>query len=614
MPQPTAPSTAGDGIAGVWRLASYHDLDQDGARHEGPLGPAPEGLLFYAPNGRLSVTMMRTGPARPGDQTFNSYAGTWRREGARVVHTIQLAPDPAWIGTEQVRELVLEGDRLRLYGTALIGPPRRRVLEWHRTEGGEAPRGGTTGDAGAPLAASVQGPVLRPGSEGYDTECAGFQTAYRHRPALVVGAATADDVRAAVGFAAARRWPIAVQGTGHGISAPLRGEGVLITTRRMNRVEVDARARTARMEAGALWKDVMREAARYGLAPLNGSSPGVGVAGYLLGGGTPLLGREFGYACDHVHGVDLVLADGTPRRVTAESDPELFWALRGGGANFGAITSIETELVPITGVYGGGLFFDAADDATDILRAYADWSLTVPEQLTSSIGLMTYPPVPAFPEPLRGRYAAHIRIAFNGSRAEGERLIAPLRAVGPRLVDTVDEMPYARVGSIFGDPDFPHSYYGSNILLRGLDSSAPRMLSDLTGPDVVPRCIVDLRHLGGAMSRPPAVPNAVGGRTAQYLLRVLNGAVGPTGEDPFADARPVHRRLRRAFEPWTVGRSLNFVYGDGRPSPPDEVREFYDPGAYDRLTRLKARYDPDNLFRSNHNLRPASTGRPAPTN
>jgi hypothetical protein len=138
MPEPATPSASDEELAGVWRLASYHDLDKDGARHEGPLGPAPDGLLFYAPNGHLSVTMMRTSPAQPGDQTYNSYAGTWRREGARVIHAIHLAPDPAWVGTEQMREVVLEGDRLRLYGTALVGPPRRRVLEWHRIGWGAA--------------------------------------------------------------------------------------------------------------------------------------------------------------------------------------------------------------------------------------------------------------------------------------------------------------------------------------------------------------------------------------------------------------------------------------------------------------------------------------------
>jgi hypothetical protein len=452
------------------------------------------------------------------------------------------------------------------------------------------------------LTVAVQGPVLLPGSEGYDAECAGFQAAYQHRPAVVVGATNADDVCAAVRFAAERRWPIAVQGTGHGISTPLRGEGVLITTRRMNRVEVDARARTAHIEAGVRWKDVIREAARHGLAPLNGSAPGVGVVGYLLGGGTPLLGREFGYACDHLRSIDVVTADGTHRHITADSDSELFWALRGGGANFGVVTAVETELVPVAGLYGGGLFFEAADDAIGILHAYRNWSLTVPEQLTSSIGLMVYPRMRAFPEPLRGRYAAHIRIVFNGDPAEGERLIAPLRAIKPRLIDTVAEMSYAQVGSIYGDPDFSHSYFGDNILLRELEPSALQTLLDLTGPDSMSPCIVDLRHLGGAMSRPPAVPSAVGGRNAQYLLRVLNGIVGPVREDPFAGARPVHQRLFNAFRPWTVGRNLNFVYSDGRPSAPDDVRKFYDPEAFDRLVHLKAQYDVDNLFRCNHNL------------
>jgi hypothetical protein len=324
--------------------------------------------------------------------------------------------------------------------------------------------------------------------------------------------------------------------------------------------------------------------------------------GLSAGRRTPLLGREFGYASDHVRSIDVVTADGKHRHITADSDSELFWALGGGGANVGVVTAVETQLVPVAGLYGGGLFFEAADDAIDILHTYRSWSLTVPEQLTSSIGLMVYPRMRAFPEPLRGRYAAHIRIVFNGDPAVGEQLIAPLRAIKPRLIDTVAEMPYTQVGSIYGDPDFSHSCFGNNLLLRELEPSALQTLLDLTGPDAMLPCIVDLRHLGGAMSRPPAVPSAVGGRNAQYLLRVLNGIVGPIREDPFAGARPVHQRLLRAFKPWTVGRSLNFVYSDGTPSAPESVREFYDPEAFDCLVRLKAQYDADNLFRCNHNL------------
>ncbi|GAA1927942.1 FAD-binding oxidoreductase [Streptantibioticus ferralitis] len=450
------------------------------------------------------------------------------------------------------------------------------------------------------LTATVRGPVLQPGGDGYDEERAGFQAGFQHRPAVIVGATGAEDVRAAVRFAAERGLPVAVQSTGHGIVTALDGDGVLITTRRMAGLELNAEARTVRGEAGVRWEQVIREAARHGLAPLNGSAPHVGVVGYLLGGGTGLLGREFGYASDHVHAIELVTADGTLRRVTAGSDPDLFWALRGGAGNFGVVTAIETSLFPVARFYGGGLYFEA-DSPVEVLRAYREWTLTVPEQLTSSIGLMGYPPIPAFPKELQGRYVAHVRIAFNGDTAEGERLVAPLRALGPRLIDTLREMPYEEAGSVYHDPDFPHAYFGGNVLLRELDPTALQTLMDLAGPDSAVPCIIDIRHLGGAFARRPAQPSAVGGREAQYILRVMTGGVPA----PADSVRPVHQRVYDAMKQWAVGRSPGFVYHDGTPVNEEQVRELFDADAYERLARIKALHDPDNLFRFTHNIKPA---------
>ncbi|MFI0907263.1 FAD-binding oxidoreductase [Streptomyces sioyaensis] len=450
------------------------------------------------------------------------------------------------------------------------------------------------------LTATVRGPVLQPGSDGYDEERAGFQAGFQHRPAVIVGATGADDVRAAVRFAAERGLPLAVHSTGHGIVTALDGEGVLISTRRMTGIEVDAEHRTVRIEAGARWGQVIEKTAPHGLAPLNGSAPHVGVVGYVLGGGTGIMGREFGYSSDHLRSVDLVTADGTPHHVTPDSDPDLFWALCGGAGNFGVVTAVETDLFPVARFYGGGLYFEA-DDPVEVLRAYREWTLTVPEQLTSSIGMMFYPPMPVFAEELQGRYVAEVRVVFNGDPAEGERLVAPLRAIGPRLIDSLREMPYEEAGSVYHDPDFSHPYFGGNVLLRELDPTALQTLMDLAGPGSAVPCILDIRHLGGAFSRPPARPSAVGGRDAQYILRVMTG-----GAPAPADAvRSVHQRVYDAMKQWTVGRSLNFVYHDGTPVDEEQVRELFDADAYERLARIKARHDPDNLFRFTHNIKPA---------
>ncbi|MDT7663400.1 MAG: hypothetical protein QOD04_2956 [Pseudonocardiales bacterium] len=442
------------------------------------------------------------------------------------------------------------------------------------------------------------GSVLRPGDTDYDEARTGFQAAYRHRPALIVRADGMADVRAAVQHAAARGLPVAVQSSGHGLAVAAEG-GVLIDTRRMSEVRVDAGQRTAWVSAGTPWGRVMDEAARFGLAPLSGSSPGVGAVGYTLGGGLGVLAREYGYAADHVRAVELVTADGSVRRLTAAADPDLFWAVRGAGANFGVATGLEIELVPVARLYGGGLYFDT-DQVPAVLAAYREWTASVPEELTSSVALIPYPDLPMLPEPLRGRYVAHVRIAYTGSVEAGERLVAPLRAIGPRLMDTLGELPYTASGSIYNDPAQPHGFYGTNAMLRELAEPVAGRTLDLVGPDAPVPCVVQLNHFGGALARPPTAPNAVGHRDAAYLLRVLAVVDGP-GPSP-AHAAPT--RLTEALAPWTLGRSPNFVLGEE--STPDQVRNCFDADDYRRLARLKAAHDPANLFRLNQNIPPAT--------
>jgi FAD/FMN-containing dehydrogenase len=439
--------------------------------------------------------------------------------------------------------------------------------------------------------------IIRPGEAGFDDERAGFQAAVEHHPELIYAAENAADVREAVEFAAANRLPVAVKATGHGLSVPATG-GVLISTRRMTGVRVDKDAHTASFEAGTRWDQVIDACAPHGLAPLSGSAPHVGTVGYTLGGGLGLLARRYGYAADSVHGIDIVTPDGTARHVTADSEPELFWAVRGGRDNFGVVTSLEVGLVPIARLYGGGLSF-AGEHAPSILDSYLSWTRTVPEQLTSSLVLVRFPDLPAVPEPIRGRRVAQIRVAYTGDAAGGEDLIAPLREAGPPLLDTVRDMPYAESGSIHNDPTEPVPTYSSNVLLRTMDSGA---VLDHTESDASVPLIVEIRHLGGALARPPAVPSAVGHRDASYLLSLVTPLDGSTGIDAVESA---HQRVHDGQRRWVVGRSLNFL--SGRAATVERVREAYEPDDYERLQRLKARYDPDNMFRFNHNIPPASS-------
>ncbi|WP_069165562.1 FAD-binding oxidoreductase [Nocardia altamirensis] len=440
------------------------------------------------------------------------------------------------------------------------------------------------------------GPAFRPGDAGYDEEIAGFQTAYTHRPALVVGAAHAEDVRAAVEYAARHRLPVAVQATGHGLSVAADG-GVLISTRRMTALDIDPDTRIARIGAGVRAGALVAAAAAHGLAPLNGSSPSVGVVGYLLGGGFGLLAREFGYAAEYVRAIELVTADGRVRKLVPGD--ELFGAVLGSGGNFGVVTAIELELLPVTTVYGGQLVFDTPL-VESVLEAWRGWAATVSDELTSTVVTLTYPDIPQLPASLRGRYVASIRIAYNGSAEEGERLVAPLRAVGDRIKDDLRAMPYAESHTIHSDPDHPHAYAATNAMLSELTPTALSALLSASGPGSGADAVVDIRHLGGALSRPSGTGVAVDHREAGFVVRVI------TGPADVAAAPAAHADIRAALAPWTIGHSLNFLYGAGADADDTQTRAGYAEDTYARLAALKGKYDPHNMFRFNRNITPAT--------
>jgi len=429
--------------------------------------------------------------------------------------------------------------------------------------------------------------VLRPGDPAYDDELAGFQTGFTQRPAVIFAASSTRDVADAVAYAAERGLPVGVHATGHGLPGDNEG-GVLVTTKRMDRITVDPEARTVRVQAGVRWGQVVAAAEPYGLAPLNGSAPSVGAVSYTLSGGLGILAREFGYAADHVRSLEVVTADARPRTVTRASDPDLYWALLGGGHNFGVVTELEIDLVPVARLYGGSVSFDGrAVDPAAVLRAYEKWTGTVPEGLTSSFAAIPYPDLPALPPHLRGRYVLSIRVAYTGT--DGERLVAPLREIGPVLADSLREMPYAESHTIHSDPDFPHAYYGDSAVLSELDVERAAGVLARTGPDADgPMCVVQVNHLGGALARP--APNSVPYREGRFLVRLL--AVGDRQQ-----ARAVLDPAFALLAPVTLGRALNFAFGAG-----DRTEGLYDDGTRKRLAGLKARYDPANLFRRTYDV------------
>ena len=448
------------------------------------------------------------------------------------------------------------------------------------------------------LLTTVAGSVLLPGDAGYDDERAVWNLNHELVPAVIVVPESGADVQAAVSFAAGQHRPVLVKATGHQIVGQAHG-AVVIATHRMNDVAIDAVGRTARVGAGAIWSEVVEESAKAGLAPLNGSNPTVGVVGYTLGGGlSPTLGRSHGYAADHVRSLDVVTADGELWHVDAESEPELFWALRGGKGNFGVVTALEFDLFPVSRLYGGGIYFPGERTA-DVLRAWAAWHPSTPETMVTSIAVMRMPAIPEVPEPLRGKFLVSVRIAYSGTPADGERIVEPLRAIAPAVLDTVRDMPYAEVASIHNEPTDPVPYYERGIMLRDFPAQAQDKLIELVGPDAETDLVLaELRALGGAWDREPAVPNAVATRGLPYSL--LGVSAGPLSQEQ--QLKRSVAKLLDGMKPWQGDRRY---VNNLAPDEAADAAAIYGRERYERLASIKKTYDPANMFRLNHNVIPA---------
>lgn len=420
-----------------------------------------------------------------------------------------------------------------------------------------------------------------------------FNLAVPHRPTRVHAVAAADDLGALVDSAIRGRERIHVVGTGHG-SATAIESGLALLTHGLNAVEVDAAARTARVGAGATWADVIDAAAPHGLAPVCGSAPGVGVVGYLLGGGLSPIGRSVGWASEHVRSFDVTTGDGRAVIASATSHPELFWALRGGKRAPGIVTSVEIDLLPIATLYGGGLYFDGADAAA-VLEGYAQWTVGLPDAVNSSCALLRLPDLDVVPEPLRGRFVVHVRVAVVGSD-EAATLVEPLLQLATPIIDTITQMPFAAIGSIHADPVDPMPVLEAGALLRRFDADTAATLLDVAGPDSqAPFAVVEIRHLGGALGRTPASPDAVAGRDAAYSLFAVSAPV-PALFDEVVPA--VTAGLLGSMAPWATGTvQPNFI---GSLNAPDAFSSAWPADVAARLRDVWQRYDPTGAFTGPH--------------
>lgn len=361
---------------------------------------------------------------------------------------------------------------------------------------------------------------LTPSDADYATEVVGFNTAFALTPDVVVAATSEADVAAAVQYAAERGMPVRAYSTGHGTHAPIAG-GMLITLSRLTAVSVDPDARTATIGGGARWSAVVPLAAEHGLAPVTGSSPAVGVAGFIQGGGLGPIARSHGFSSDWVTGFTVVTADGAVRTVDASTEPELFWAMRGGKGGFGVVVETRVRLAELPNLYGGALVFDEPH-LEQALRGWAAWTVGADQRVTTSVAIINFPPMDEVPEPLRGRRVLMLRFAFPGDAATGERLAAPLRALAPVYLDGVHEMSPADIGLIHNDPTAPGPGWGLGGGITQLDDVALAALLQIAGPGATaPFVAVEVRHIGAATSRDVPGGSAVGGRDLDYVFHLI---------------------------------------------------------------------------------------------
>ncbi|MBD5785637.1 FAD-binding oxidoreductase [Cellulosimicrobium terreum] len=451
----------------------------------------------------------------------------------------------------------------------------------------------TPPDSVAGLRARVTGTVLvrDDAPDGGPTAAeaiAAHSTLVTHDPAVVVVAATEADVVEAVRFAGFHDLPVRLHATGHGAAWPVT-DGVVVATEGLAGVTVDPGTRIARIGAGTRWQAVVDAAGEHGLAPVTGSSTHVGVVGYTLGGGFGPLVRSHGLTSDWVRGFRVVLADGSVVETGADSEPDLFWALRGGKGGLGVVTRVDVELAPLASLYAGSLTF-GAEHVEDVFRGWADWTATAPDDVSTSVVLLALPDLPFVPEPLRGQNVLTLRFAYPGDATEGEDRAAPLRALAPALADTIATIPTTAVASIHADPEDAGPSWVSGAALRSLDDAfVERFLAEYGPASPSPFLAAEVRHLGGASTHDVDGGSAAGGRTAGYLVSHV-GMNPPRVPDMVASAAS----FAQWSAPWAASETnVNFLPG---PWTDETLARAWSPETAARLRSVRSAYDPAVRF------------------
>jgi FAD/FMN-containing dehydrogenase len=448
------------------------------------------------------------------------------------------------------------------------------------------------------LRSAIRGQVITPDDAGYDEARAVFYGKFDRRPAAIVRPANADDVAYVIGLARDSGIELAVRCGGHSVAGYGTTEGgILLDLSLMKGLEIDVEGRTAWAEGGLTAGEYTIAVGKHGLATGFGDTPTVGIGGLTVGGGIGFLVRKYGLTIDNLLAAEIVTADGQLRRVDADTHPDLFWAIRGGGGNFGVVTRFQFRLYEVDMIVGGMLILPATPDVIAAFIAAAD---AAPEELSAIANLMVAPPMPFLPEEHQGKLIIMALMVYAGETSSGEQAFAPFRALGP-LVDMVKLMPYPEIYKLMEMESGPAQEVARSLFLNRIDRGVAETIVSHLQASTAPMAVAQFRVLGGAMARVPADATAFAHRDRRFMA-----AIGAVYEDAAetAEHEAWLNTYVAALHQGTSGVYANFLGDEGE----KRVREAYPGSTWDRLTAIKANYDPTNLFRLNQNIPPTIEG------
>jgi FAD/FMN-containing dehydrogenase len=453
------------------------------------------------------------------------------------------------------------------------------------------------------LRGEIRGRVIVPGDETYDQVRAVWNAMIDRRPAVIVRALGARDVMTSVNFARGQGLAVSVRGGGHGVAGnAVCDDGLMLDLSLMKGVRVYPNRDRVRAEPGLTWGEFDRETQTFGLATTGGLVSTTGIAGFTLGGGIGWLVRKHGLALDSLMSADVVTADGELVMASSSENPELFWGVRGGGGNFGVVTSLEYQLHPVGPIVLGGMLVHRAEAAPELLRFYREFVKDVPNELTTLAVYLTAPPAPFLPSEIHGKKAVAIALCYAGAVEEGEKVLSPLRRFGKPVADLIRPMPYLALQMMFDEsaPPGVMNYWKSSYIDELSDSAIDTILEQ--GAKITsPLTAIHIHQLGGASAKPVDLSTSYSHRDAKFIVNLVGTWTNPTENQRHIDWT---RDSFAALSKFAIGAYVNFMGEEGE----ERVKAAYGAEKFSRLTSLKNKYDPSNLFRFNQNIKPSSPG------